>query len=136
MSIEAQVPKDIRVYKSKVLGPFTLRQVICLAVAIAVDCILYFGIFSVFNLSINFLVYAVIFVDLPIFAFTVEPLGLPMEQYLHKVLLKQLLAPTRRKIKTQMSTPVAIKMTDKEKKKHKKKLAKEFKAHPEMKPIK
>lgn len=136
MAIETSVPKDIRVYKSKVIGPFTLRQVICLAVAIAVDCLLYFGIFSMFDFSLNALIYVVILVDLPILAFTIEPLGMPMEQYLHKVLLKQFIAPNRRKTETKLTTPLASHMTDKEKKKHQKQLEKKYQEHPDMRPIK
>lgn len=39
--IEAKMPKDIRVYETKLIGPLTLRQTICLCVAIFVDIILY-----------------------------------------------------------------------------------------------
>ena len=30
VKVETKVPKDIRVYKESVLGPFTFRQVICI----------------------------------------------------------------------------------------------------------
>ena len=39
--IEAKMPKDIRVYETKLIGPLTLRQTICLCVAIFVDIVLY-----------------------------------------------------------------------------------------------
>ena len=41
--IETKVPKDIRVYKTKIIGPLSFRQLICLIVAVIVDGFLYFG---------------------------------------------------------------------------------------------
>ena len=39
--VETNIPKDIRVYKTRVVGPLTLRQLICLCVAAALDGLLY-----------------------------------------------------------------------------------------------
>ena len=39
--IETKMPKDIRSYKTKLIGPFTMRQLACIAVMGVVDIILY-----------------------------------------------------------------------------------------------
>ena len=116
--IETKVPKDIRAYKTKIIGPFSLRQLICLIVAAIVDGFVYFGTqaFGI-ELSINMMIYGVIFIDLPIFAFMIEVEGLPMEVYLKEIILKQFTAKTKRTAETRINTKPTIKpMTKKERK--------------------
>ena len=39
--LETQIPKDIRKYESKLVGPFTLRQLICFIIACLVAYIVF-----------------------------------------------------------------------------------------------
>lgn len=72
--IEAKMPKDIRVYETKLIGPLTLRQTICLCVAIFVDIVLYVTVIKPFHVNIRLVVYLIMFADVPIFAFTYKPI--------------------------------------------------------------
>ena len=39
--IEVQVPKDVSVYESPLVGPLTARQTVCVAVAAAIEYVYY-----------------------------------------------------------------------------------------------
>lgn len=96
--IETKMPKDIRSYKTKLIGPFTMRQIICVAVMAVVDFILYALVIQPFQLQAEFIIYGLIFIDIPIGAFGwIEPQGLPLEKYLKDVLLRSFIAPVKRK---------------------------------------
>lgn len=96
--IETKMPKDIRSYKTKLIGPFTMRQIICVAVMAVVDFILYALVIQPFQLQAEFIIYGLIFIDVPIGAFGwIEPQGLPLEKYLKDVLLRSFIAPVKRK---------------------------------------
>lgn len=96
--IETKMPKDIRAYKTKLIGPFTMRQIICVAVMAVVDFILYALVIQPFQLQAEFIIYGLIFIDVPIGAFGwIEPQGLPLEKYLKDVLLRSFISPVKRK---------------------------------------
>ena len=80
--IETKVPMDIRKYKSKFIGPFTTRQLICGIIAGCLDIVLYFLIVEPLGISLRPAIFLLVLVDCPILAFTIEPLGMPMETYL------------------------------------------------------
>ena len=136
--IETKVPKDVRSYKTKVIGPFSLRQLICLVIAAIVDGFAYFGTQALgIELSINMLIYGVMFIDLPILAFMIEIEGLPMEVYLKNIILKQFTAKTKRTAETRINTKAPIKpMTKKERKEYENKQKAIQKKHPELKSYK
>lgn len=133
--IETKVPKDIRSYKTKIIGPFSTRQLLCLVGAILVDGLAYILLSTLgIQLSMNLIIYGVIFLDLPILAFIIEPQGMPMEKYIQKVLLTGFLKPSKRKAETllfedQKRTP----LTKKEKKERMKKISSVGRKHPELK---
>lgn len=96
--IETKMPKDIRSYKTKLIGPFTMRQLACIAVMGVVDIILYSLVIKPFQLPTEFIIYGLILIDVPIGAFGwIEPQGLPFERYLKDVLLRSFIAPAKRK---------------------------------------
>ena len=98
--IETKMPKDIRSYKTKFIGPFTMRQILCIAIMAAVDIILYILVIQPLKLPMEFIVYGLIFVDVPIGAFGwIEPQGIPLEKYLIDVILRSFIAPAKRKPK-------------------------------------
>ena len=97
--IESKMPKDIRAYKTKLNScPFTARQLLCIGVMIIVDFMLYNLVVIPLHLSSDLVIYGLIFIDLPIAAFGwAEVSGMPLEIYLRDVVLKQFLAPMKRK---------------------------------------
>ena len=120
--IETKMPKDIRSYKTKLIGPFTMRQLVCVAVMGVVDIILYSLVIQPLQLSTEFIIYGLILIDVPIGAFGwIEPQGLPLERYLKDVLLRSFIAPIKRKpIKVLYEEVQVNEKKDKKKKKAKK----------------
>lgn len=129
--IEAKMPKDIRVYETKLIGPLTLRQTICLCLAIFVDIILYVTVIKPFHVNIRLVVYLIMFADVPIFAFTYKPMGMALEKYLKNVTLRSFMAPKTRKAKNVIYKINKSSLTEKQKKLKAKKEKKLVAEHPE-----
>lgn len=136
--VETKVPKDIRVYKTKIIGPFSLRQLICLVLAVLLDGLIYFALSAMeIELDLNTIIYGVIFIDLPILAFMIEIEGLPMEKYLKEILLKQFLLKQKRSAETHISSrKKSVPMTKKERKNYESKQKSIQRKHPELKAFK
>lgn len=128
--IETKVPKDISVYETKIAGPLTLRQLICLTVSVIIDYLVYVFVLDKF-VSPDYYVYIFAMIDVPILAFTFKPMGMKMEVYLKAVLKDNIVRPTKRiainKLANTSQNPV------KKKTKITKKILKE---HPEYKAYK
>lgn len=130
--IEAKMPKDIRVYKTKLIGSLTFRQLICFLIAGIVDFILYIAVIEPFHISAKVVIYLVILIDSPIIAFGyIEPMGMPLEKYINKVLIRSFLAPRIRKTKNIIYKMHDPKYSDKDRKHRLKKERKLVKTHPE-----
>ena len=127
--VEVRVPKDIRGYKTKIIGSLTLRQLICIAVAVAVDIFAYSFVLSSMNLDKEVLFYVLIFVDLPILLFMTEPSGMPFEIYLKEVVFRMFFYPRYRRIATKLGE----KKDDSKQVRSKKETKNLMKQHPEMK---
>lgn len=95
--IESKVPKDIRVYETKAVGPLTLRQLICVLIAIVIDAIMIFAVMRPTGLSSDLAVYILIAMDVPIFVFLLKPGGMKFEKYVRCVLKDSFLKPKYRK---------------------------------------
>lgn len=134
--IERKVPKDIRIYKTKLLGPLTLRQIVCVGIIIVLDALLYTVAVETFHLSIDSLLYIIIPVDIIVGAFTREVAGLPMEKYLQKVLIPNFVNPKNRKVKKRLIIVEPPKLSDKEKDALDKEHKKIIKSDPNMKAFK
>lgn len=90
--IETRVPKDIRQYDAKIIGPLNRRQLICASISCAASI----GIFTVFKsigISIEYVIYLVIICILPIMAFAVKIDGMTMEVYLKEVVMNYFMNP-------------------------------------------
>lgn len=100
--IETKVPKDIRRFKGKAIGPFSFRQVICIGIALIVDVVIYNYILKDmgFSTDTNFMILATC--ALPVLAFSLEPDGMKMEDYIRTVLYKNIMYPTKRKTITDL----------------------------------
>lgn len=98
--IEVKTPKNILVYKTKVLGPLTSKQLICFIFAGILDALIYGTILRPLHANEEVVLYTLMLVDVPILAFGYyEPMGLPLEKYLKMVYNTALLAPKYRKNK-------------------------------------
>lgn len=99
--IEVKTPKNILVYKTKVLGPLTSKQLICFVTAGILDFLIYGAILGPLHVTEEVILYTLMLVDVPILAFGYyEPMGLPLEKYLKMVYNTALLAPKYRKNKS------------------------------------
>lgn len=98
--IEAKVPKDIRVYETKLVGPFTLRNTICLTLAIVAALITYNVCCEILGFSVDVFIYIGTIVTLPFLAFgwiTIE--GMHLEKYIKTIVIYNFLVPADRKQK-------------------------------------
>ncbi len=96
--IESKMPKDIRAYKTKLLGPFNGRQLICVAIMLIVDFLLFKIVVNPLQLPLDYVIFGLILIDLPIATFGwVEINGMSLECYIKEVGFKTLFAPTKRK---------------------------------------
>ncbi len=96
--IEVKVPKDILKYEAKFVGPFTAKQLICGAIAIAIDVFLYNVLLKPANISNEILFYIICFIDIPIFALSVNnPLGIPLKKYIELLVFYTFVVPKKRK---------------------------------------
>lgn len=100
--IKSRIPKDIRKYETKIVGPFTLRQMICIAIAVAIDFIILMLCMQ-FEASIDMIVVILMFADIPIMMFSKKIGGVNMEVYLKEVLADTLISPAKRKENIRLS---------------------------------
>lgn len=134
--IETKVPKDVRSYKTKVIGPFTTRQLLCFGAAILLDVSIFLFIhITGFNMSMTTAFYGLVFIDLPILAFMIEPQGMPMEKYLKNIILPGLMRPNKRKAENLLYEQQKMReLTKKEKEERLKKIKHIGQKNPELKP--
>ena len=95
--IEAKVPRDIRNYEVKMVGPLTTRQVILFLAAVVLDAIAYFFVLKPMQVPTDVLVYLIIFLDVPIMAFSYKPYGIKMEDFIRMTMERVVMAPRDRK---------------------------------------
>lgn len=97
--MEIHINKDVGNYEAKVVGPFTLRQAGCLALAAPVCIWLYNGT-SAFLPSdaAGFLTFIPALLAW-LFGWK-KPYGMPMEKFLKSIFVTMVLAPSNRKYKT------------------------------------
>ena len=129
MMIETKVPKDIRVYETKIIGPFSLRQAVCFLLLIFLDILIYSFMINPFSISADYAVYLLCLVDIPVAAFGfVKVMGVPLEKYLASVIKSSFLSSAGRKLERKV-------IHEKPRKKKQKKISgKDKKAHPEYRP--
>jgi len=95
--IEIEIPKDIRDYEAKLIGPFTTRQLFC-AIGLAIGC------FGSYKIAVNifgedtglvWLFPAIVAVPLGLIGWY-KPYGLPFEKFAKSVFVSMFLAPAKR----------------------------------------
>lgn len=98
MALTSNIPKDIRKYDSKFLGPLTFRQTIC----VGIGTITGGGAFYLFKdilgtTNASFMIFIMIALCM---TFTLKPYGMKFEQYLFNFMKDNVLSATKRKYST------------------------------------
>lgn len=96
--IERNIPKDITKYEAKLIGPFTTRQVVCyipgIIIAIGVNLVLY-KVIGDLSLLVSIILATPFFL-----CGSWKPYGIPLEKFAKKIIVGALIAPSKRKYKT------------------------------------
>lgn len=126
--IEIEVNQDIREYKTKLIGPFTTRQVICLILGGTT-------VIGAFNLLQPYLtsdtttfVCMILAVPFILMSGIFEPHGMKMEDFLKASFVSLVLSPTVRKYELENSYNKQL-MEERKKKKKKKRKKSKIKAY-------
>ncbi|MCG4626277.1 PrgI family protein [Anaerostipes hadrus] len=126
--IEIEVNQDIREYKTKLIGPFTTRQVICLILGGTT-------VIGVYNLLQPYLtsdtttfVCMILAVPFILMSGIFEPHGMKMEDFLRASFVSLVLSPTVRKYELENSYNKQL-MEERKKKKKKKRKKSKIKAY-------
>lgn len=133
--IETKVPQDIRSYKTKIVGPFTARQLIVVVFIVALNILLVSLLYQ--YIAIDIFIYILLILDLLLSVFAFDFQGIPLSKYIMQVGYRVFLFPTKRKQKSRSNrTPDNIQELKKTKEKNKNNIAKLSKTHPEYIPYK
>lgn len=98
--LEAQIPKDIRKYDAKFAGPFTLRQLICFIILVAIVMAGY-KFLSGFGIEKNICLTIPIIIGSPLILIGwVKPYGIAFEKFIKTIFVTFVLAPRERKYVT------------------------------------
>lgn len=99
MSVEVSVTKEITDYETKLIGPLTARQALCLGIALPICYVAIRYLTPILTRDV-----ALFFVFIPaVFAWAFgwcRPYGMKMEQFLRAVYITRLLAPIHRRYRT------------------------------------
>lgn len=82
-SLGTHIPKEITEYKEKIIGGLTVRQLICVAAAVAVGVGTYFALNRLFGMSAEDSSYIIMLLaSVPAAAGFIRPNGMDLEKYL------------------------------------------------------
>lgn len=97
--IELEVLNDIRGYKTKVIGPFTKKEAVSVAISLFIDSLIYTFIFVPFHLSVDMLLVVCAVADFGILAlgFGKKMGQIPYTDYIPFFIKYNVLAPRYRK---------------------------------------
>ena len=116
--IEVAIPKDVRRYKAKVVGPFTLRQLICAIVAGAIAYIVWKVCKSFGAQTVEDALGPILIAMIPALAIGwIEPYGMPFEVFALTTMISIVLAPKHRVYITENKYKNLLKQIDEEEKK-------------------
>ena len=97
--IEVHIPKDLDHYEAKFFGPFTLRQSICILIAVPLGILLFNATKG--ELGRTTAGYICLLPATIAFLFGwLKPFGMKFELFLRSVFINTVLAPSKRKYKT------------------------------------
>lgn len=97
--IDIRIPKEIRRYEAKFVGPFTLRQTICVGIGLP-TCILLYNCLLPF-ISRDLIIFFLLLPAAATFLFGwVKPYGMRFEEFFFSAVINNFIAPRRRKYVT------------------------------------
>ncbi len=97
--IEREIVKDIKSYEPKFIGPFSLRQTVCVALGAAASFPVFFLLNKIFITEFSLLVASVIIAPFLICGWY-KPYDIPFEKFVYRYLKTTLMTPSKRKYKT------------------------------------
>ncbi len=98
--MEIQINKDVGSYEPKVIGPFTIRQAVCLLIGSPI-CIAIYKYGSMF-LPADAVSFFLLVPAAATWLFGwLKPYGMPMERFLKSIFINMILAPGNRTYKTE-----------------------------------
>lgn len=101
--IEVKVPKEVRAYKEKIIGPFTLRQLVSGLIAFPIVIPLFIFLLDKFGQQIASYICMAVGGPLLLIGFY-EKNGQPFEKYMKQILRFYFVLPQKRKYITQNIT--------------------------------
>jgi len=108
--IEVQVPKDVSVYESPLVGPLTARQTVCVAVAAAIEYV-YYNIVQ--TVAPNTLICVGMLFAVPVLYLAVgKPYGMKPETYIYYYLLPSLVGNKNRPYETKLTYDTMLELID------------------------
>lgn len=119
--IEIEVNQDIREYKTKLIGPFTTRQVICLILGGTTVIGAYNLLQPYLTSDTTTFVCMILAIPFILMSGIFEPHGMKMEDFLRASFISLVLSPTVRKYELENSYNKQLMEERKKKKKKKKK---------------
>jgi hypothetical protein len=98
---DIEIPRDIRQYESKLIGPFTTRQAIFFCIAAGLTLFIYNNFKKYLDMDTLFGI--CFFLDGPILLFGFfNPYGMKMEKFLKTAFVSNVLAPKNRLYKSEL----------------------------------
>lgn len=97
--LEAPIPKDIRKYDAKLVGPFTTRKFFCFVGGAALSYITYKALGASLGTKTTLTICSVIAAPFLVMGLC-KPYGMPFEKFFQAAFVSTVLAPHHRKYKT------------------------------------
>ncbi len=106
--IDIRIPKEIRRYEAKFVGPFSMRQTICLGIGLPI-CIFLYNVLRPI-ISRDLMMFVLLLPAAAIFLFGwVKPYGMRFEQFFFSAFINNFIAPKKRKYITVNQHEVRLK---------------------------
>ena len=115
--IEIEIPKDVRDYEAKLIGPFTTRQLFCFLGLVGACFLTYKGTSALLGKDSSFVVILTMIAAIPFgLVGWFKPYGMHFEKFAKSVFISTILAPAKRLYKIENLYDNFDKMIDNEEK--------------------
>ncbi len=98
--IEIRITKELGNYEPKFVGPFTLRQLICVVVGVPVCFLIYSKLSPILTSDIAGF-FCVFPAALAVLIGWIKPYGMKMEKFIQSMFINMVIAPANRKYRTE-----------------------------------
>ena len=115
--MDVRIPKDIRKYKDKLIGGFTIRQAVSLVVAIGVIPPVWYYLYKL-NISMDTIGWLVVAISIPVFSIGwLDIHGMPIEKYIANIFVYNYIYPTKRLYKNSLEMEEYFNVSEKRREK-------------------